>query len=181
MLSVNIAYESMNSNATFTFANYDIEEATKQLSVIINAKSNLKIVHHNKEKYWFISFPAELSFQEFETIHEFILNLKSICYNAKVQDSRAFIGYLKDGSEAYIYHRFDEWKEFILSAKHRSMEGQKVEVFDGETQLGAGILLDYQVKENNTFQIISATLLTKYGEQIFSSNQLSITPTGEFF
>ncbi|MFV8829878.1 hypothetical protein [Alkalihalobacterium sp. APHAB7] len=180
MLSVTISYEHLEP-LSITINGSILRDSTEHFQSKINHIHELKIVHHLKEKCWFLSFPPELNLAELEKIHELIEQLLLHSAESTLDDTQAFIGYLPDGSQAFISHRFKEWREFILKAKHRSMEGQKVEIFSENEKLADGILVDYELADGQTFEIKSITLLTRFGEKVFSQSKMSIAATGEFF
>ncbi|WP_216831319.1 hypothetical protein [Alkalihalobacterium elongatum] len=180
MLNVTIYYKELNP-MNVTINGYVLRHSTDQLQIKFNHIHALNIVHHPKEGCWILSFPPELNLVEFEKIHELIEQLLLHCREPKLDDQRAFIGYLPDGGKAFIYNQFIQWREFILKAKHRSMEGQKVEIFNGDEKLADGILVDYVLDDEKAFQIKSITLLTRFGEKVFTHNNMSIAATGEFF
>ncbi|WP_078428324.1 hypothetical protein [Alkalihalobacterium alkalinitrilicum] len=179
MLYVTISYKQMNP-MEISFEGSVVNHTTEQLKIKLDRNNDLNIVHHSNEKYWFLSFPPELDLVEFDTIHRLIVELSNHCDDAMVDDTRAFMGYLIDGGQAFIYNQYTEWREFILKAKYRSMEGQKVEIFSGSEKLADGILVDYELRDHQSFQIKSITLLTQFGERVFA-HELSIAATGEFF
>ncbi|WP_209125235.1 hypothetical protein [Alkalihalobacillus sp. BA299] len=180
MLSVTISYQQM-APMNVTIDGSIVNHLTEELQIKLHQLYELKIIHNRKEKYWVLSFPAESNLIELDRIHQLIEQLLDHCEGPSINDSSAFIGYLPDGGKAYIYDRYKEWREFILKAKHRSMEGQKVEVFSGIEKLADGILIDYELENDKPFLLKNVTLLTRFGEKVLTASDLSITATGEFF
>ncbi|MCT8140420.1 hypothetical protein H1D32_23610 [Anaerobacillus sp. CMMVII] len=139
------------------------------------------INHDSTAKKLHLTFSKELSFEQYKHLHKMI---KSIAENihATVDDHLALMGYLEDGNEAYIYHGWNKWMQFLEGAKHVSMEGQKVQVFNETQLLAEGILLELEKDEDtiDEFKIIKCTIITKTGEKTLTGEHLRIIPTGEF-
>ncbi|RXI98268.1 hypothetical protein DS745_18205 [Anaerobacillus alkaliphilus] len=139
------------------------------------------ITHAAETKQLLLTFSKELSFDQYKHLHKVV---KTIAENigASVDDHLALMGYLEDGSEAFIVSGWEQWVRFLETAKHVSMEGQKVQVYQDQQLKGEGILLEAHKDEtdNSHFRIISCTILSKSGEQVFSGNNLLILATGEF-
>ncbi|WP_078555226.1 hypothetical protein [Bacillus alkalicellulosilyticus] len=139
-------------------------------------------VEHNAENHKVkISFQIPQELLDLDEVHSYISELINKADVNEVDETNAHLGYLKSGEPASIISRFSQWKSFLLDAKHRSMEGQKVEIFEGNKVLASGILVQYEVADNDQFQVTKATLLTTFGERTFSSNSMVIRATGEFF
>lgn len=139
------------------------------------------ISHDTSNKTLILLFSKELSFEQYKLLHIIIATLhKNI--DGLVDDQSAFMGYLENGKEAYIYHCWSEWVVYLEVAKHVSMEGQKVKVYDDQLQIAEGILVsavtDTTVKKN--FQILQCSIITKSGEMMLTGEHLKIIPTGEF-
>ncbi|MFN7251790.1 MAG: hypothetical protein ACK4M9_13465 [Anaerobacillus sp.] len=149
---------------------------------VLNASTyTAVIVHDAANKKLLLTFSKELSFDQYKSLHKVI---KTIAENisASVDDHLALMGYLGDGSEAFIFNGWSHWMIFLEDAKHVSMEGQKVQVFNNDVLLGEGILMAFQkdktVKED--FRIIECLLITKNGERTLLGDHLKIIATGEF-
>ncbi|OIJ10158.1 hypothetical protein BKP35_13670 [Anaerobacillus arseniciselenatis] len=147
----------------------------KELQYTITAENNATA------KKLVVEFSKELSFEQYKHIHKII---KAISENivADLDDHLALMGYLEDGSEAYIYHGWNQWLKFLEAAKHVSMEGQKVQVYDNQLLIAEGILVDAVKNEasNDDFKVIQCTLISKDGEKSVMGEDLKIIPTGEF-
>ncbi|MGO4889325.1 hypothetical protein ACJ2A9_16375 [Anaerobacillus sp. MEB173] len=138
--------------------------------------------HHDAEqKKITLTFSGELKMEQYQFIHDTINKLNS-SLNGVINDSKASMGYLKDGSEAYIINGWNPWISFLQEAKHSSMEGQKVQVYDGPALLAEGILMSFEKDENESehFKIKKCSLITTFGDREYSGEDLIIRPTGEF-
>ncbi|OIJ10461.1 hypothetical protein BKP37_18155 [Anaerobacillus alkalilacustris] len=148
------------------------EQTTNYTATIINDTSNDQLK---------LQFSKELSFEQYKHLHKIIkIIVESI--QAKVDDHQALMGYLDNGNEAYIYHGWSAWVQFLEGAKHVSMEGQKVQVYENQLLLGEGILVESTKAEstNDDFYITECKLITHNGEQTFTGEQLKIIAIGEF-
>lgn len=149
--------------------------------VLMAADFEATISHDATNKTLVLLFPKELSFEQYKQLHIIIASLlKNI--DGLVDDQLAFMGYLENGKEAYIFHGWNEWVLFLEVAKHVSMEGQKVQVYDNQLLIAEGILVA-TVTDTNTkkdFQILQCSIITKTGEMMLTGKQLKIIPTGEF-
>ncbi len=142
---------------------------------------SLSIENDATTKKLVLQFPKELSFEQYKHIHK-IIRLIAEKLVAIIDDHLALMGYLEDGKEAYIYHGWNQWVQFLEGAKHVSMEGQKVQVYDDQLLIAEGILIDAVKNEasNDDFKIIQCTVITKDGEKALMGEDLKIIPTGEF-
>lgn len=140
-----------------------------------------KIIHDASNKKLTMTFSKELSFEQYKHIHKTIKAIKEAIIG-QIDDSLAFMGYLKDGEEAFIYHNWDQWLQLLEGAKHVSMEGQKVEVYENSEIKGKGILISTKIDEEkkDDFTIVSCKIITKSGEKTLTGKQLRIVATGEF-
>ncbi len=139
------------------------------------------ISHDAYNKILNLQFSKELSFEQYKHLHNVIKTIAENL-NAEIDDHLALMGYLEDGKEAYIYRGWNKWVRFLESARHVSMEGQKVQVFDNNTLLAEGILIETEKAEfaEDNFQIIQCTVITKAGEVTLTGDNLKIIATGEF-
>jgi uncharacterized ubiquitin-like protein YukD len=149
---------------------------------VLNASTyTAKLIHEAANKKLILTFSKELSFEQYKSIHKLIKTIAE-AIAASVDDHLALMGYLGDGSEAFIFNGWSNWLIFLEDAKHVSMEGQKVQVFNKDVLLGEGILMDIQKDKTVTedFRIIECSIITKSGERTLQGDHLQIIPTGEF-
>ncbi|WNF35765.1 hypothetical protein RJD24_15070 [Bacillaceae bacterium IKA-2] len=137
--------------------------------------------HDSLNKTLVLLFSKELFFEQYKHLHLIVVSLlKDI--DGFIDDQLAFMGYLENGQKAYIFNGWSEWELFLEVAKHVSMEGQKVQVYDNQILLAEGILvatvIDTTTKRD--FQILQCSIITKTGEMVLTGKQLKIIPTGEF-
>lgn len=139
------------------------------------------IIHDSANKKLILTFSKELSFDQYKHLHKVIKRIAEYI-NASVDDHLALMGYLEDGKEAYIYHGWSSWMVYLEGAKHVSMEGQKVEVYQNNNRLFKGILVAIQKDEEvkDDFTIIQCTLITETGEKTIKGKNIKLVPTGEF-
>lgn len=149
---------------------------------VLNASTYAaKIVHEAANKKLLLTFSKELSFDQYKSLHKLIKTIAEATA-ASVDDHLALMGYLGDGSEAFIFNGWSKWMIFLEDAKHVSMEGQKVQVFNKDILLGEGILMAVQKDKTVTedFRIIECSIITKIGEKTLQGDHLQIVATGEF-
>ncbi|RXT05799.1 hypothetical protein [Ammoniphilus sp. CFH 90114] len=126
------------------------------------------------------TFPGNLGMGEYETVHEALKNVLEAS-GGSIDDSNSLLGYLPNGEGAYIIHQFRAWTTFLLTAKHHSMKGQKVQVLDQAGRvMGEGLLMDYELEESHSFSVSKCTLVTTFGEQSYTGKHLKIEPTGSW-
>lgn len=128
-----------------------------------------------------VEFEENLTLEAFTIIHHIILEISNKV-NGQVDDTHSQLGYLKDGEPAFIITNWEKWYAFLNEAKLKTLEGQKVHVFDEEDELGSGILMEYQLEPsiNEEFIINQCTLITTFGERKFSGKNLKIEPANEW-
>lgn len=129
-----------------------------------------------------IAFPGHLTLKQYEQIHHAIIQIQS-AVEGEVEDSKALLGYLKNGEAACIVTNWDEWVLFLNGAKHTSMEGKKVRVVnDRGEEAASGLLVDYKTDpaRPEEFIIVECTVITATGEQTVSGKRLHIEPTNEW-
>jgi hypothetical protein len=138
-------------------------------------------IHDAASKKLILTFSKELSFDQYKQLNKVIKTIADKI-QAFVDDHEALMGYLEDGKEAYIFHGWSKWVLFLEGAKHVSMEGQKVQVFNENELLSDGILIDVRKDETEKedFRITQCTIITKTGEKVLSGTNLKIVATGEF-
>ncbi len=139
------------------------------------------MIHNAEIKQLILTFSEELSFEQYKHLHDIVRSIAETI-NATIDDHLALMGYLKDGREAFLLNGWDEWVRFLETAKHVSMEGQKVQVYLSHRLIGEGILLETQKNEmeKSDFRIIKCTILSRSGEQVLTGPDLKIMATGEF-
>ncbi|MFX3623722.1 MAG: hypothetical protein ACE3JP_06740 [Ectobacillus sp.] len=127
-----------------------------------------------------VSFSEKLSYPQYDVVHRFLVAL-SERVNGRIYDKGALLGYLKDGTPAYIVTNWDEWSRFLHGEKLKASQGEYVHVYAGGELLDSGILLEYEVTgEGETFAIISCTLITSEGEQTFYGDSLTLEAEQRF-
>lgn len=156
--------------------NYD-----QGIYVLRGADFTATISHDPTTKSLVLLFSKELSFDQYKQLHIIIASLLENI-GGIVDDQLAFMGYLENGKEAYIFHGWSEWVLFLEKAKHVSMEGQKVQVYDNQLLIEEGILVATvtDLSDQKIFQILQCTIITKTGEMMVTGKHLKIIPTGEF-
>ncbi|WP_142383515.1 hypothetical protein [Bacillus sp. T33-2] len=120
-----------------------------------------------------------LSLEEFQVLHDGIVSI-SEATGAEIDETKCQLGYLQNGDKAYLISNWDDWKQFLVSAKLKTLEGQNVIVKkeNGE-QLGAGLLAEFTTAVN-PFRITSCTLITLFGDKKIEGTQLTVEPAGQF-
>ncbi|MCE7794890.1 hypothetical protein K8O68_21100 [Salipaludibacillus sp. CUR1] len=143
-----------------------------------SAAFSVVMTHKNDEKVLEAVCEDEISFDGCKELYALIAHL-SEHLQAEVDDKEAMLGYDSEGRPAYLYHGFTAWREFINKAKHRSMEGFTVEVFDGKKLLGRGILIQSDVSsrtKQGQKQTPFCTIISSEGEETFLGDHLNIIP-----
>jgi hypothetical protein len=153
-------------------------------SYVLNEKKfayTAKIDNDAQNKKLVLQFSKELSFEQYKHIHKIIRTIAENIH-AEIDDELALMGYLENGEEAFIFHGWSSWMRFLEGAKHVSMEGQKVQVYNEQLLVGEGILIEAVKDEisNDDFQIVQCTVITIDGEKSILGENLKIIPTGEF-
>ncbi|QOR65046.1 hypothetical protein IM538_14495 [Cytobacillus suaedae] len=144
----------------------------KELATAINEETATSLT---------IRYNGTLTFKEYELLHHLILSINAKI-NGEIDDSKSLLGYLENGEPAYIITNWDNWTMFLNKAKHVSMEGQKVKVYNEVgLEVASGLLVGYDSDQTNNekFIITSCTLVTLFGEKTYTGKQLIIEPTGE--
>lgn len=121
------------------------------------------------------TFAQSLTFKEYEFIHHALVELIDNLH-ATYDDSHCSLGYLEDGSQTFIVTNWAAWERFLTTAKLKSLEGKKVSVQDeNENVLLEGLLVDYETEPfNESFTIISCSVITLFGERKTSGSNLKI-------
>ncbi|WP_280769280.1 hypothetical protein [Salipaludibacillus daqingensis] len=141
----------------------------------------VKAIHNNTAKVVEFSCKDEVSYDGCKEMHEMITHIAENL-NAKIDDSDAMLGYNAEGNPTYLVHGFQSWSEFLDQAGHRSLEGHKVECFDGKVFLGKGIFIssDMATKDiNENPKIPSCTIISSEGEETFLGDKLKIIPVSD--
>ncbi|TLS37832.1 hypothetical protein [Pseudalkalibacillus caeni] len=127
------------------------------------------------------SFSGSFDMESYEKVHTILKELQAET-GAEIDDSEALLGYLSNGEKACILTNWDKWTVFLNEARHNSMKGQKVKVYNGNELFHEGILVDYEREGNSSdsFIVKSCTLITVFGEKKFNGQELKIEATGEF-
>lgn len=141
----------------------------------------VKAIHFNDTKIIELSCNDEISFDGCKELHETIIQVAEKL-SATIDDQEAMLGYDAQGKQAYLINGFQSWSEFLHQAGHRSLEGHKVECFDGDVLLGRGIFLrsDIATKDaEDNPKIPSCTIISSEGEETFLGDQLKIIPVSD--
>ncbi|GAA3320196.1 hypothetical protein GCM10020331_030200 [Ectobacillus funiculus] len=126
-------------------------------------------------------FPKKLSYAQYALIHRFLIILAEKI-NGRIFDKGSMLGYLQDGTPAYIVTNWDEWSRFFyMRKKLHSSQGEYVHVYANSELLESGILLEYEMsKEGEAFAITSCTLLTSEGETTLHGEALVLEAEQRF-
>ncbi|MFZ3588063.1 hypothetical protein ACOI1C_02060 [Bacillus sp. DJP31] len=121
------------------------------------------------------TFANNLTFKEYMVINRLLTELV-IHLNGKINDSNSQLGYLLDQRPVCIVTNFKKWEKFILTAKLRSLRGQKVMVVNEKEEfVEQGLLVDYVQKEDSPIlEISSCTVISIFGERKITGNNLKI-------
>lgn len=110
------------------------------------------------ESGFLFSFPRECPREELIAIHKMLTKIKTH-HDVDIDDTKAVIGYLADGSPVTVVRGFQEWLHFLDAAGIRSMEGVVVDVFSGSTKIATGILRHYELyTQKDAFHVSSCTI-----------------------
>lgn len=152
-------------------------EYIKGKSVIYHEKT-LATFKSNEDEVVFSIHP-QLEMHQYEVLRQVILEIMA-GHNVELDESGCQLGYLENGEGAYLIKNWESWKEFLMKAKLRTLEGQNVMLKNesGE-ELGNGLLAEYKI-ETDPFRITSCTIITTFGERSFEGNALTIEPTNQF-
>ncbi len=171
----NIINEILEDHQFFNKADNSFSYRTenfKELATAINDEATTALTIH---------YDGTLTFKEYELLHHLILSVNT-SIDGKLDDSKSLLGYLENGEPAYIIMNWANWTVFLNKAKHVSMEGQKVKVYNEiGLEVASGLLVGYETDQTNQEQFIitSCTLVTLFGEKTYTGKQLVIEPTGE--
>jgi hypothetical protein len=146
-------------------------------SFIYNGKT-LATIKQADEQVVFSIHP-QLEMKEYEVLRDLILQTTA-GKDVELDESECQLGYLENGEPAYLIKNWESWKEFLMKAKLRTLEGQNVLIKnEEEEELGNGLLTDYTT-ESTPFRITSVTLITIFGEQKYDGDNLILEPTNLF-
>jgi hypothetical protein len=125
-----------------------------------------------------ISFSPQLNLEEYKTVHHLLVELiKEL--DAQCDDSGSLLGYLSEGTGAYILTNWDQWVSFLQEAKFRTLEGKKVRVLDeAGKELAAGMFVNYVADASSNIQ--ECTVITLFGERTYKGNKLKVEATNEW-
>ncbi len=149
----------------------------KGKSVLYHEKTlaTIQAIDNNIE----FSIHPQLEMTQYEVLRGVIL--ENMATNAvELDESGCQLGYLANGEPAYLIKNWEPWKEFLMKAKLRTLEGQNVNLKNesGE-ELGNGLLAEYTT-ESEPFRITSCTIITTFGERKFEGTDLRVEPTNQF-
>lgn len=135
---------------------------------------------HEQSKEIIISFSEKLSYEQYASIHRFLILLAKQV-NGRIFDKGCLLGYLKDGTPAYIVTNWNEWSRFLHEEKLKAAQGEYVHAYANGELLDSGILLEYELNaEGETFAVRSCTLLTSDGEQTIYGDALLLEAEQRF-
>ncbi len=136
------------------------------------------VVDYNKRTLE-IHFSPQLNLKEYTIVHH-IIKKHIVELNAEYNDSKSLLGYLSNGSGAYIITNWEHWVIFLQEAKLRSLEGKKVRVFDeANNEIASGMFVNYTMDDQSS-KITDCTVITLFGERSITGNNLSIEATNEW-
>lgn len=145
------------------------------------------IIYHNKTLASFqseedgivFSIHPQLEMAQYEVLRDLILEVTSGS-NVEIDETECQLGFLANGETAYLIKNWEPWKEFLMKAKLKTLEGQNVILKNQEgEELGNGLLAEYTTG-SNPFRITSCTIITIFGEKKFQDPNLKIEPTNQF-
>jgi hypothetical protein len=149
----------------------------KGKSVIYHDKK-IATIEHDLEEIVFQIHP-QLEMTEFEFLRELILNITAN-HDVVIDETQCQLGYLENGEKAYLLKSWEPWKEFLMKAKLKTLEGQNVILKnEDEEELGNGLLAEYTT-QSDPFRITSVTIITIFGERKFEDDSIVIEPTNQF-
>jgi hypothetical protein len=152
-------------------------EYIKGTSVIYHEKT-LATFKPNEDDVVFSIHP-KLEMHQYEVLRNVILEIMA-ANHAVLDETGCQLGYLENGEAAYLIKNWEPWKEFLMKAKLRTLEGQNVILKnESDKELGNGLLAEYKI-ESEPFRITSCTIITIFGERKFEGEILTIEPTNQF-
>jgi hypothetical protein len=153
-------------------------EHIKGNSVVYHEKTLASIQYAGENETVFLIDP-QLEMDEYEVVRKVILDITA-GKEAAIDESDCQLGYLQNGEASYLLHNWEPWKEFLMAAKLKTLEGQNVIVKneDGE-DLDNGLLAEYKTA-TDPFRITSITLITIFGERKYEGENLAVVPTNQF-
>ncbi|TCI34492.1 hypothetical protein EVJ20_09945 [Exiguobacterium sp. SH0S1] len=104
-----------------------------------------------------LTFPLESPMEELEALHNLLVRIDTH-HDVTIEDSKAVIGYLRDGTTVTVYRQFKRWLDFLAAARVRSMEGVVVEVRANGVKLAEGVLRSYELVEDGAFYVSACTI-----------------------
>ncbi|WP_175987732.1 hypothetical protein [Bacillus sp. Marseille-Q1617] len=125
-----------------------------------------------------ISFSPQLNLEEYKTVHLLFIELiKEL--DAQYDDSGSLLGYLSEGTGAYILTNWEQWISFLQEAKFRTLEGKKVRVLDeAGKELAAGMFVNYSADVSSNIK--ECTVITLFGERTYKGDNLKVEATNEW-
>ncbi|SEM98515.1 hypothetical protein SAMN05192533_107232 [Mesobacillus persicus] len=125
------------------------------------------------------SIHPQLEMAQYEILRNVVLEVTSDS-NVEIDETECQLGYLANGETAYLIKNWEPWKEFLMGAKLKTLEGQNVILKNQEgEELGNGLLAEYTTV-SDPFRITSCTIITIFGEQKFEDPNLLVEPTNQF-
>jgi hypothetical protein len=125
-----------------------------------------------------ISFSPQLNLEEYKTVHHLLVELTKEL-DAQCDDSGSLLGYLSEGTGAYILTNWDQWVSFLQEAKFRTLEGKKVRVLDeAGKELAAGMFVNYSADVSSNIK--ECTVITLFGERTYKGDNLKVEATNEW-
>lgn len=104
-----------------------------------------------------LTFPLESPMEELEALHNLLARIDTH-HDVTIEDTKAVIGYLADGTCVTVYRHFKRWLDFLAAARVRSMEGVVVEVRANGIKLTEGVLRSYELVEDGAFYVSACTI-----------------------
>ncbi|WP_053361673.1 hypothetical protein [Bacillus sp. FJAT-27251] len=139
----------------------------------------LATLQYNENDEVIFLIDPQLEMSQYEVIREAILQITA-GKDITIDESECQLGYLQNGESAHLIRNWEPWKEFLMKARLRTLEGQNVIVKNEEGEdLDNGLLAEYATAEN-PFRITSCTVITIFGERKYEGESLVVEPTNQF-
>lgn len=182
MLTAIISYKGHYNIDNILVNQIGLKKTGSSYTFIHNNQKLASVQHDEGGKKLSFSFSPGLKMNQYENIHFAILQTVD-AVNGSIEDSGSLLGYLQNGEGAYIVSNWNEWALFLQKARLKSLEGQKVSIFDEtDAELASGLLTDYvlEINDEGYYRISECTVITLVGEKKYTSASLKVEPTNEW-
>ncbi|PYZ93532.1 hypothetical protein CR194_10205 [Salipaludibacillus keqinensis] len=181
MLNVQLTYER-DGGLYPVLTKFGFDFHTDHYQKKLNSDSFLvKAVNRSESNVLELYCKDEVSFDGCKEFHHLIVHLAK-ALEASINDEEAMLGYDSLGNPAHLVTNFQSWSHFLDQAKHRSMEGYTVEVYDGKRLLGRGIMVQADLATGDEQPVTKTpycTIISAEGEETFLGDHLKIIPVVE--